>query len=325
MPQEVIAPKFHSVDSPVVFAVPTFFADAGDSVAQRFVEFFTAEHRNANTRTAYARAVRQFTAWANGQGFRLKQLTPVHVAAYIEQLGRGKAAPSVKQHLAAIRMLFDYLVRGGACRYNPATSVRGPKHVVKEGKTPVLSTEEARQLFEAIGTQTISDLRDRALIAVMVFSFARIGAVLNMDVEDYHQEGKRWYIALREKGGKAHKVPVHHKSEEYLDAYLAAAGIAGHKGTPLFRTINERRQLTQTRLPRQNALAMIKRRARQAELGERICCHTFRATGITAYLKNGGKLETAQEIACHSSPRTTKLYDRRHGEVTLDEIERIQI
>jgi integrase/recombinase XerD len=308
VPQELIVAQPFHLQQAGALSVPAFFADAGDAVAQRFVEFFTAEHRNANTRAAYAQAVRQFTRWAEDHGFRLPHLTAVHLAGYIEHLGRNMAAPSVKQHLAAIRTLFDYLIRGSACRYNPATAVRGPKHVVKQGKTPVLSTEETRHLLDSIDIGTIAGFRDRALIAVMVFSFARIGAVLKMDVEDYHQQGKRWFFALREKGGKAHSLPVHHKAEEYLDAYLAASGIAGQKGTPLFRTIDERRRLTETRLPRQNALAMIKRRARQAKLGDRIGCHTFRATGITAFLKNGGKLETAQEIAGHSSPRTTKLW-----------------
>jgi len=187
--------------------LPILFGDAGEFVSQRFIEFFTAEHRNPNTRAAYAHAVRQFTAWAEGRAFRLEDLTPVHVAAYVEQLGLQLAAPSVKQHLAAIRTLFDYLVRGGASRFNPATSVRGPKHVVNEGKTPVLSTEEARQMFDAIDVKTIAGLRDRALIAVMVFSFARIGAVLRMDVQDYQQQGKRWYLALHEKGGRHAQFP----------------------------------------------------------------------------------------------------------------------
>jgi len=128
--------------------------------------------------------VRLFIDWANRHGFRLETLTPVHVAAHIEQLGRERAAPTVKQHLAAIRTLFDYLVRGGACQHNPATSVRGPKHVVKEGKTPVLTQAEARQLFQTIDIGTVAGLRDRALIAIMVFSFARIGAVVSMDVDD---------------------------------------------------------------------------------------------------------------------------------------------
>jgi integrase len=180
-------------------------------------------------------------------------------------------------------------------------------------------------LFAAIDTSTISGLLDRALIGVMVYGFARVGAVLGMNVEDYYQQGKRWRIRLDEKGGKHHEVPVHHKAEEVLDAYLAAAGIATEVASPLFRSINARRQLTDNRLVARDALAMIERRARAAVLGDRLCCHSFRATGITNYLENGGTIEKAQQIAAHESPRTTKLYDRTSDQISLDEIEKIQI
>jgi integrase len=222
-------------------------------------------------------------------------------------------------------MLFDYLVVGQVVPHNPATSVRGPKYVVKKGKTPVLDQDEARALFEAIDTTTVAGLRDRALIGVMVFGFARVGAVLGMDVDDYYQQGKRCWIRLHEKGGKHHELPAHHKLEEYLDTYLSAAGITADQGTPLFRSVNARRQLTDRRLLPREALAMVKRRARAAGLGERICCHSFRATGITVYLLNQGTLERAQHMAAHESPRTTKLYDRTSDQVNLDEIEKIQI
>jgi site-specific recombinase XerC len=269
------------------------------------------------------------------------------VAAYIEQLGKekkegrgGLSKPSVKQHLAALRMLFDWLVVGQVLPSNPAAAVRGPKYVVKTGKTPVLTAQEARQLlasidhrhdeegrFEPVPAEELSlaTLRDRALIGVMVYSFARVSAVLAMNVEDYCQRGKRWWLRLHEKGGKHHEVPAHHKAEEYLDAYVTAAGITGEKRTPLFRTLDRRGRLTTGRLGRREALAMIKRRARAAGLGEDICCHTFRATGITVYLESGGTVEKAQAIACHESPRTTKLYDRTSDQLTLDEIEKIQI
>jgi integrase/recombinase XerD len=238
------------------------------------------------------------------------------------------AKPTVKQHLAAIRMLLDYLVIGQVVSTNAASSVRGPRYVLKKGKTPVLTREEMRQLIDSITPQastrlTIADLRDRALIGTLVYSFARISAVLQMDVGDYSQRGKRWWVRLQEKGGKDHEVPVHHKAEEYLDAYLAAADIADQKGKPLFRVLNRRRQLSADRLNRRDALAMIKRRGKQAELGDRLGCHSFRATGITAYLENGGTIEKAQAIAAHESPRTTKLYDRTSDALSLDEIEKI--
>jgi integrase/recombinase XerD len=172
---------------------------------------------------------------------------------------------------------------------------------------------------------TIAQLRDRALIAVMVFSFARVSAALAMKVEDYYTEGGRAWFRLHEKGGKRHKVPAHHNAEKYVDAYLDAAGIAGQKKTPLFRSLDTHRMLTARPMDHNDALRMIKRRGRAACLPEDTCCHTFRATGITAYLEGGGSIEHAQAIANHESPKTTKLYDRTGDQIDLDEIEKIQI
>jgi site-specific recombinase XerD len=305
--------------------VPTLFAEAGENSTRRLIEFFTAEIRNPHTRDAYARAVSRFDRWCQEQQLRLPQLTPVHVAAYVEAIGRELSRPSVKQHLAALRMLGDYLVVGQVIPSNPAAPVRGPKYVVKKGKTPVLNGDEARQLLESIPADTIGGLRDRALIALMVYSFARISAALAMNVADYAQQGKRWWVRLHEKGGKDHALPAHHKLDEYLDAYLKAAGIEEDGRGPLFRRLDRRRCLTTARLTRREALAMVKRRAVAAGLGDRICNHSFRATGITAYLNGGGALEHAQQIAAHESPRTTKLYDRTSDEVTVEEIEKIRL
>lgn len=305
---------------------PKIISDAGQGAIRRFAEFFTANIRNKNTREAYARAVAQFCRWCESRGFSLELLEPVVIAAYIEELGQRLAKPTVKQHLAAIRVLFDYLVVGQIVPINPAASVRGPKHVVKRGITPVLSAEDTRKLLDSINTSALIGLRDRALIAVMVYSFARISAVVSMNVEDFYQNGKRYWFRLHEKGGKFHEVPAHHSAEAYVDAYLQAARIADEKKSPLFRTApGKSDQLADRRLNRKEALAMIKRRVKAAGLPANICNHTFRATGITTFLLNGGTVEKAQTIAGHESPRTTKLYDRRNDEITMDEIERILI
>ncbi len=201
--------------------LPAIIAQAGDHAARRFIEFFTATIRNGNTRRAYAKAVGDFLAWCEGHSLTLPGIEPVHVAAYIEQLTRSKAAPTVKQHLAAISMLFDWLTSGGIIDFNPAASVRGPKYSVKRGKTPVLTAEEARQLIDSMTESrgksrrqaSLIGLRDRALIAVMVYSFARVGAALAMKVEDYYTEGRRAWFRLHEKGGKRHEVPAHHNAD----------------------------------------------------------------------------------------------------------------
>lgn len=303
--------------------LPTVITAAGEHASRKFIEFFTANIRNPNTRQAYARAARRFFDWCSSRKLTLEQLEPMLIASYIEEIGQSLDRPSVKQHLAAIRMLFDYLVVGQVLPMNPASAVRGPKHVVKKGSTPVLVADECRALFDAIDVTTIAGLRDRALIGVMVYSFARVGAVVGMNVEDYFQQGKRFWFRLHEKGGKLHDVPSHHKAEEYMDAYLAAVGNPSVKGTPLFRSFDRTRRLTDRRIHRVEVLAMVKRRVRNAGLSERVCCHSFRATGITAYLSNGGTLEHAQRIAAHESPKTTKLYDRTSDVISLDEIERI--
>jgi site-specific recombinase XerD len=305
--------------------------------ARRVAEFFTTQINNDHTRKAYMNAARRFAQWCAARGLgELAAVEPMHVAAFIKQLQKELSAPTVKQHLAALRMLFDWLVTGHVLDVNPAHAVRGPKHVVKKGKTPVLTGEEARELLDSIAiarntrgdgrAESLIGLRDRALIGAMVYTFARINAVLQMKVSDYFVQGRRGWVRLHEKGGKQHEVPCHHNLEQYLDEYIAAAGIADDSDGPLFRTAaGKTGELTGNAMWQQDAYRMIQRRARAAGLKTRIGNHTFRATGITAYLKNKGTLETAQYIANHESPRTTKLYDRRQDEISLDEVEKISI
>jgi len=305
--------------------------------AKRVFEFFTTQINNDHTRKAYMNAARRFAEWCEARDIpELSAVEPMHVAAFIKQLQGKLSAPSVKQHLAALRMLFDWLVIGHVLDVNPAHAVRGPKHVVKKGKTPVLTAEEARELLDSIPlsrntggngqAEALIGLRDRALIGAMVYTFARINAVLQMKVSDYFVQGRRGWVRLHEKGGKQHEVPCHHKLEQYLDEYIAAAGLAGDPDGPLFRTAaGKSGELTGNAMWQQDAYRMVQRRAKSVGLKTRIGNHTFRATGITAYLKNKGTLETAQFIANHESPRTTKLYDRRQDEISLDEVERIAI
>ena len=308
-----------------VEGLPAIVERAGPAAAERVVEFFTAQIRNANTRAAYAKAVTQFFNWCDERGLELDQISPIAVAAYVEELQGVYRAPTIKQHLAAIRRLFDWLVVGQVVPWNPTAAVRGPPHVVKRGKTPVLQPGEVRLLLDSIDTAAVGGLRDRALMGVMIYSFARVSAVVNMDVDDYYQQGKRWWLRLREKGGKHHALPVHHEAEAYLDAYLEAAGIAAERGSPMWRSLTRARELGERRMSRVDVFRMVKRRVKAAELGDAANCHTFRASGITAYLLNGGTLERAQAIAGHESPRTTQLYDRTADDITVEDIERIRV
>src|SRR5882672_3328298 len=250
--------------------LPAAIGRAGEAAAWRFIEFFTATIRNRNTRAAYAHAVSQFFAWCEKHRvYTLTEIKPVVIAAYIES--HAMAAPTVKQHLAAIRMLFDFLVTGQIVPMNPASSVRGPKHVVRRGKTPVLKADQARTLLDSIKTDSIVGLRDRAIIGLMCYTFARVSAVVHMRVEDYYENGKRWWIRLHEKGGKRHDVPAHHNAEAYLDAYLEAAGMRDEKKSPLFRSVDNRRRSTENAMARTDVLRMVKRRAQGAGLPSSTC------------------------------------------------------
>ena len=308
-------------------ALPALIASADETARRRFLEFFAVTIRNPHTRRAYARAAGDFLAWCEARGVAsLAGVQPLHVAAWIEALGGELAAPSVKQQLAAVRSLFDWLVTGQVMPVNPAASVRGPSHSVRRGKTPVLVPDEARLLLDTIDIATHAGLRDRALIGLMVYSFARIGAALAMSVEDAYVQNRRLWVRLHEKGGKRHEMPCHHNLEEYLLAYIDGCDLREDRKGPLFRTIGRKtKRLTATPLPQANAFAMVRRRAAAAGIETAIGNHSFRATGITTYLKNGGTLETAATMANHSSTRTTQLYDRRPDDVTLDEVERVLI
>ena len=303
--------------------IPAIYA-SDDRAALRTLEFFTVHIRNQNTRKAYGKVAKRFSDWCAANGLlRLEQVQPIHVATYIELLDL--SAPSVKQHLSALRMLFDWLVIGQVLPSNPAGSVRGPRYSVKKGKTPVLEADEARTLLTAIDTESVAGLRDRALIGLMVYAFARVGAVTGMRGKDIYVQGRRTWVRLHEKGGKRHEMPCHHNLEEYLHTYIDKAQIGAGKRF-LFQTIVGRTgQLSGNPMSQADVYRMIGRRARYAGISTQIGCHTFRATGITEYLRNGGKLELAQQMANHESTRTTGLYDRRNDQVSLDEVERILI
>jgi len=318
------------------FPVPAIIADAGEKASEHFLEFFAATIRNPNTRAAYVQAAAQFFRWCEAYELRLETIRPLHVSAYIES--KPLTAPSVKQHLAALRGLFNWLVIKQVVPDNPALFVKGPKFSRQVGITPILEPEQMRVLLNSIpvtreikilkryggGAKIVADvkgLRDRVIIAIMGYTFARVSAVLKLKRGDYSLQGKRARLRLLEKGNKEKLVWLHHEAEQYLDTYLEAAQITD-ADAPLFQTLDKKQRLSGLRITRRDMLRIVKERCAAADLPESICNHTFRGTGITVFLQNGGALEAAQDMANHSDPRTTKLYDRRKDLATLSEIER---
>jgi integrase/recombinase XerD len=305
--------------------LPALVEQAGGAAAFVWDEFFSGEIRNPNTRRAYAHAVRQFLAWAAGQGAGLARITPGQVGQYIDQLDA--SMPTKKQHLAALKGFFDKLVLRHVVLLNPAASVRGPRYSNAEGKTPEIAVEQARKLLASIDTSHVVGLRDRAIIAVLIYTAARIGAVATLKMKSLEHDGSQWLLKFAEKGGKAREIPVRHDLEQYLMAWLDAAGLRGAaKDSPLFRSaIGKTRQLN-ARAPTAGDLnRMLKRRFKDAGLPARLSPHSFRVTTITDLLEHGVPLEDVQHLAGHADPRTTRLYDRRQKKVTRNVVERISV
>ena len=320
-------------------SLPVLVERAGGAARFAWDEFFYAEHHNPHTQAAYQRAVRRFLAWCEGQGVELAAITPGMVGQYL--VGLGGSAAKRNQHLAALRGFFDRLVNRHVVILNPAASVKGVKELVIEGKTPEITLEQARTLLGSIKVaktakndqgETVElpltvGLRDRAILATLAYTVCRAGAVAKLRLQDFQHDGAQYVLRFQEKGGKSREIPVRHDLEGFIRAYLDAAGIgAENKDRPLFRsTQGKTKRLTDRPLTTKDVCRMVKRRLKDAGLPSRLSPHSFRVTGITDLLTQGVPLDDVQYLAGHSSPRTTKLYDRRQKKVTRNIVERISI
>jgi len=299
---------------------------SGERAALRTVDFLTVSVRNVHTRRAYLRAVQRFAAWCAARSLPLPLIQGPHVALYIDELGRTLEPVSVKQHLAALKHWLDALVLGHVLEANPAHAVRGPRYTQEIGKTPVLEREQAKTLLSSITGSDVVSLRDRAVIAVMLFSFARVGALVGMKVRDYKNAGSVHAVfVLHEKRGKFHPVPAHHLAAEYVEAYLAAAELTKTPDAPLWQSATRAGGLSGEAISARGVLDIVKRRCAAVGLPSDICNHSFRATGITMHQDAGGDIEAARQLAGHASVKTTQLYNRSGDKTRRAEVERVQL
>jgi integrase/recombinase XerD len=305
--------------------LPVLVERAGGAARFAWEEFFYAEHHNPHTQRAYERAVRRFLGWCEGQGVELAAITPGMVGQYLVVLGGLPAKRN--QHLAALRGFFDRLVNRHVCILNPASSVKGVKEQVIEGKTPEITIEQARTLLRSVDTGHVVDLRDRAILATLAYTACRAGAVAKLRLGDFQHDGTQFVLRFQEKGGKSREIPVRHDLEGFILAYVEAASISSEaKDSPLFRASNGRkRTLTAKPLGTERICELVKRRLKDAGLPSRLSPHPFRVTAITSLLEQGVPMEDVQYLAGHAEPRTTTLYDRRKKKVTRNIVERIPI
>ncbi|MBL4790901.1 MAG: tyrosine-type recombinase/integrase [Kordiimonadaceae bacterium] len=316
--------------------VPLIITASGEDTSTRFKEFFFANIANENTREAYGRAIEGFFKWMEQRDKGdILDIETLDIAAWARSLEQKLAVATVQQRLAAVKSLFNWFVRHQILSVSPAATVKVKSERLRHGKTKVLSSADARRLLDTIQIEKTKDgasvpihagLRDRALISLMIYTFARVSAAVQMNVSHVYEKDHRLWVDLQEKGGKHLSIPCHHILEQHLRAYIDVLGEGDPNTSPLFCAMDKSRQLTSNRLDRTQSWHMVRRRARQAKISADICNHTFRGTGISSYLRNkGGRLEIAQHLAGHSDPKTTQLYDRRDEDISLDEVERIDI
>lgn len=311
-------------------SLPAIVADAGANARFAYAEFFGDAIGNDYTRKAYRHAVHRFLDWCRAQNLELARIPPGTVGHYIRALatvnGRPASKPTQKLHLAAIRKFFDTLVQRHVVVLNPAASVRGPRVRNATGKTPATDPAQARALLQSIDVSSVIGLRDRAILATMMYTAARVGAVARLARRDFYTDGRQWYLRFQEKGGSERHIPCRHDLQGYIQEYLTAAGTALKIDSPLLRSLRGRtRQLAERPCQAKDIHRMVKRRLERVGLPSILTCHSFRVTTATDLLEQGIPLEDVQELLGHADPRTTRLYDRRDRTVTRNIVERISI
>jgi len=301
---------------------PAIVKAAGRSAEFAWEEFFQAEIANAHTRKNYLHAVQKFLAWVEGRGLELSRITPGDVGAYLQGLDP-LSVPTKKLHLAALRRFFDRLVNRHACVINPAATVKAERYAVVEGKTPQIDPDQVRTLFKSIDVSNVVGLRDRAILAVLVYTAARVGAVAKLTLKSFKHDGSQYTLRFAEKGGKSREIPVRHDLEQFLREYIEATQISEGR---LFRTaVRKTKVLTKNGMTGIDICRMMKRWLKAAGLPGHFSPHSFRVTTVTDLLEQNVPLEDVQYLAGHSDPRTTRIYDRRRRKVTRNIVERISI
>jgi site-specific recombinase XerD len=305
--------------------IPPLVIRAGGSARFAWDELFSAELRNPHTRRAYAHAVRQFLGWCDAHDLELRQITPGLVGTYYDELAA--SIPTKKQHLSALRCFFDRLVLRHAVLLNPAASVRGERYRLTEGKTPEITVDQERALLVSIRVDDLAGLRDRAIVAILIYTGARIGAVAGLKVASYTHDGSQSALTFLEKGGKARDIPTRADLDRYLTAYMEAADLPWGSGdSPMFRRLARKSGLLRAHAMTADDMGrMLKRRMAGIGLPDRLSPHSFRVATITDLLTQGVPLEEVQHLVGHADPRTTRLYDRRQKKVMRCVVDKISV
>lgn len=310
--------------------VPSVILESGVNARYAYEEFFFGQIENKHTRKAYKKSVDRFLDILKKEGLKIQEATPKMVRGFLDGLsdesGKELSIPSKKQALAALRHFFDIAVVRHAIALNPALSVRAPKYSNTEGKTPEIGVKDARKLLLSIDTVTLVGQRDLSIIAIMIYTGARVGAVANLLMKDFYKLRDQYFLRFLEKGGKSREIPVRHDLQELLLTYIESLSMPKSKDSSLFRTAFKRTgKLSDKQISAIDICRMMKRRLKDAGLPTLYSPHSFRVTVATDLLEQGIDIKDVQHLLGHADPRTTAIYDRRQQRISRNIVERISV
>lgn len=304
--------------------VPALVLEGGSNAKYAWEEFLYGEIENAHTRRAYGKAVSDLLAVADQAGLTLQQISPKFVRQHFERMKAGTSVPTRKLRLSAVKRFLDIAVTRHAISLNPALSVRGEKHQTIEGKTPEITPAQAAKLLKSCDEKSLIGLRDKTIIAILIYTAARVGAVAKLTLADFVTTGTLYALKFKEKGGKDREIPVRHDLEALIKKYIERSGIS--KSSPLFPSaIGKSGKLSSSEMHPNDLRRMLKRRLNEAGLSSEFSPHSFRVCTLTDLLKQEVPREDVQYLAGHADARTTALYDRRSKKVTRNIVERISV
>lgn len=320
---KTVSPAYEPVPDTTGAVPPMVLVRSGQRAVQLYNDYLHLSIKSDDSRKTYRSALTLFMRWCDEQNLEeLVDVEPRHVRGYLDHRTKAlQRTASARVHYAAIKALCQYLVECGFLASNPAASVRYAFVNESKGKTPVISPTDVRALLLSIPDDIQSeehpakqtDLRDRALICLMAYTFVRIGGALSANVGHYRYDNGEMWLDMIEKGAKAHSLPITGAPKAFLDTYIRDCGLSDPRA-PLFQSANRNGELNGNRYDRGNSRRMIAARAKALGIAGRTKNHTFRATGITHFLEGGGRIDDAQDIANHADSSTTRRYDRRSNQ-----------
>lgn len=293
------------------------------ALQEALLEFVLVRQDSAHTRGVYGRACARLLRWTDHRHQTLTELRPLDLALYAQTLAEQLAPASVATHMSAIRRLYAHLMDHQLIQRNPASGLRVAQPRVQVGKTPVFNPDLLARYLDDLDLRDPRARRDHALMSAMLYSFLRIGSLLALRVGDLRLASGE--LLVREKGGLQRLLPLHPELRHRLQRYLANASFADDSDHALFPAMRRGRsgRYGERALSRSEAWTLVRKHLAQAGWSAPAGCHSFRATGITAFLEQGGRIETAAYLAGHASLRTTQLYDRRSRDLAGEELARM--